>query len=561
MSRIAAEYVEGDVALNAARKLVDEGINPQDIEIRSPYPLAELAIPPHRSEKMIMRNVVRFMWLVGGISGFSFLAWTQLWWGLKTDWQPIVSIPINGVITYECAMITAIFTTTFMFFWETRKSRRLTPPLEEDLPVANGHVVIIVHGESAGKAESILKESGHRSLVPFVAMIALLGVLSSGCGKYRSLDWNKHNMRDQQVIKPTEASEDAAPVGTIPMPTRLQQEVPPPSSLGWVTPEELSDSKIHFLQPTPQELQMKNPVEADALSLSNGKRLYETNCAFCHGKTGTGDGPVGEVYSPKPANLAGKDSPIARKPDGSFYHWIVVGKSTMPSFGWRLASVEIFDIINYLRYMHGGGNPDAVQVAWRKDIHVGQVAMNEPAELRTGRKPAQGAVPTPAAATPTPAPQASPTAAPVTPSTASPAPAEASPAAPQASAAQIAAAGIPEAAKDFPGVAEVATMKLSIDAGLAAKGREIYMGAGTCNTCHGDNADGQGPAGAALDPKPRNLLAKGEYKYGTSDAALYRTIDYGVPGTGMAAMGLENGGTLSPEEVQAVVAYVKSIMK
>lgn len=557
MSRIAAEYVEGDAALNAARKLVDEGIDPQDIEIRSPYPLAEPAIPPHRSENMIMRNVVRFMWLVGGTAGFSFLTWTQHWWNLKTDWQPVVSIPINGVITYECAMITAIFTTTFMFFWETRKSRRLTPPLEEDLPVANGHVVVIVHGESAGKAESILKESGYRSLVPFVAMIALLGVLSSGCGKYKTLDWNKHNMRDQQVIKPTEASEDTVPAGTIPMPTRLQQEVLPPSALGWVTPEELSDPKIHFLQPTPEELKMKNPVEADALSLSNGKRLYETNCAFCHGKTGVGDGPVGEVYSPKPANLAGKDSPIARKPDGSFYHWIVVGKSTMPPFGWRLASVEIFDIINYLRYMHGGGSPDAIKTAWRKDLHFGMGALNEPAELRTGRKPAAQSAPTAAPTEPTPAPEPSPAAAP---EPASPSPA-ASPAAPQASAAQIAAAGIPDTAKDFPGVAEVATMTLKIDAGLAAKGREIYMGAGTCNTCHGDNADGQGPAGAALDPKPRNLLAKAEYKYGTSDAAIYRTVEYGVPGTGMAAMGLEQGGTLSPEEVQAVVAYVKSVMK
>lgn len=558
MSKIAAEYVDADVALAAARKLVDEGIPPQDIEIRSPYPLAELAIPPHRSRRMIMRNVVRVMWAVGLISGFAFLAWTQLWWGLKTDWHPIVSIPINAVIMYECGMIVAIFTTTFMFFWETRHYRRLTPPVEEDLPVANGHVVVLVEGESASKAEGLLKDSGHRSLVPFVAMLALLGVLSTGCGKYRTLDWNKHNMRDQQVIKPTEAAEDAAPVGVIPMPTRLQQMVPPAPPLGWIMTGELSAQNIHFLQPTREELALKNPMPAqDPLSLGNGKRLFETNCAACHGKTGLGDGPVGQVYAPKPANLAGKDSPIARKSDGSFYHWIVVGKSTMPSFGDRLAAVEIWDIVNYLRYLHGGGNPDGLKPAWRPEVRIpGQVAFREPADLRTGRPAAAPAQPTATpAATPSPAP--SPVAEP-SPAAPSPSP---SPAAAQASPAQIAAAGIPEAARAFPGVAEVATMDLTIDPALAAKGKELFAGAGTCNTCHGESGKGDGPAGAALDPKPRDLTAAAGFKYGTSDKALYRTIDYGVPNTGMAAMGAESGGTLSPDEVKAVVAYVKTLMK
>lgn len=550
-SRICAEYVEGEDALAAARKLVDEGVDPQDIEIRSPYPLSELAIPPHRSRPMIMRNVVRFMWCVGAVAGFSFLAWTQLWWGLKTDWHPIVSVPINAVITYECAMITAIWTTTFMFFWETRHYRRLTPPLAEDLPVANGHVVLIVDGAGASKAESVLKDSGYRSLVPFVAMLGLLGLLNTGCGKYRSFDWNKHNMRDQQVIKPTEAASDETPAGVFPMPTRLQQQVPPFAPFGWVTPEELARKK--FLQPNAEERAIKDPVPSDALSLANGKRLFDTNCAFCHGKTGQGDGKVGEVYAPKPANLT-TNAAIARKPAGEFYHWIVVGKTTMPSFGYRLATVEIFDIINYLRYLQAGNDPEKIKAAVRPvHFELAQADMPgvpEVAPAAAGHGPAAAPSPLPepspepAAPVETPTPEASP-----------------SPEAPKASAAQIQAAGIPPAAAEFPGVAEVATMTLDVPASMEAEGKDIYANAGQCASCHGDAGQGNGPAGAGLVPPPRNLTAKAEFKYGTTDKALFRTVAFGVPDTGMAAQWDHAGGALTEEQVKAVVAFVKTLMK
>lgn len=29
-----------------------------------------------------------------------------------------------------------------------------------------------------------------------------------------------------------------------------------------------------------------------------------------------------------------------------------------------------------------------------------------------------------------------------------------------------------------------------------------------CATCHGDKADGNGPAGGAMNPKPRNLISE-----------------------------------------------------
>ena len=384
MSKIAAEYVEGEAALAAARALVDAGIPPRDIEIRSPYPLPEAAIPPHRSARSHMRNLARGAGVVGAVAGFTLLAYTQTWWDLKTDWHPVVSLPINAVVAFECGALAALFATVFMFFLETRNHRRLTPPLEEDLPVAHGHVVLVVEGESAGKAETLLKDSGYRSLVPFVMTLALLGLLGTGCGKYRTVDWTRHNMRDQQALKPTEVASDPAAPGVLAMPTRMEQLVPPPAELGWMTAEKLSVQTIHYLPPKPSEEALKNPLAPDdMLSLGNGRRLFETNCAACHGATGQGDGPVGKVFAPTPANLTGQDSPVARKSDGSFYHWTAVGKTTMPPFGMRLAPVEIWDVVNYLRYLHGGGSPEAVKPVWRKDLRVDLAPVGEPAGLRT----------------------------------------------------------------------------------------------------------------------------------------------------------------------------------
>ncbi len=88
-----------------------------------------------------------------------------------------------------------------------------------------------------------------------------------------------------------------------------------------------------------------------------------------------------------------------------------------------------------------------------------------------------------------------------------------------------------------------------------AKGKEIFSGAGNCVSCHGAEGKGDGPAGAALDPPPRNLHAKDEYKYGTTDHAVYRTVFYGVEGTGMAPL----EGVLTPEQIWNVVHYVQTL--
>jgi mono/diheme cytochrome c family protein len=66
---------------------------------------------------------------------------------------------------------------------------------------------------------------------------------------------------------------------------------------------------------------------------------------------------------------------------------------------------------------------------------------------------------------------------------------------------------------------------------LLKQGKASYES--NCAACHGDTGRGDGPAGAALDPKPRDLVA-GAYEKGTTPAQVFRTITKGIDGTTMA---------------------------
>ncbi len=65
-----------------------------------------------------------------------------------------------------------------------------------------------------------------------------------------------------------------------------------------------------------------------------------------------------------------------------------------------------------------------------------------------------------------------------------------------------------------------------------AKGEALFKV--NCALCHGPKGLGDGPAGAALKPPPRNY-GEGKWKFGGSTIAFYNTITNGSPGTSMAA--------------------------
>src|SRR5512145_36836 len=67
---------------------------------------------------------------------------------------------------------------------------------------------------------------------------------------------------------------------------------------------------------------------------------------------------------------------------------------------------------------------------------------------------------------------------------------------------------------------------------LIAKGKNLF--AVNCASCHGVGGGGDGPAAAALNPKPRNFVSP-TWRYGGGVARIVQTITVGSPGTAMAA--------------------------
>jgi mono/diheme cytochrome c family protein len=60
-------------------------------------------------------------------------------------------------------------------------------------------------------------------------------------------------------------------------------------------------------------------------SALNGRALYETHCASCHGRRGTGDGPDAALYDPPPRNL--RDGFLARHSDPELVSRILDGRA------------------------------------------------------------------------------------------------------------------------------------------------------------------------------------------------------------------------------------------
>lgn len=93
-----------------------------------------------------------------------------------------------------------------------------------------------------------------------------------------------------------------------------------------------------------------NPVPANEVSLSNGKQLYEINCALCHGKDGKGVGSFAPFLTQyKPANLA--EGNAKNLSDGAIFLTITNGiAGRMPPLKENLPNAhERWDVVNYVR--------------------------------------------------------------------------------------------------------------------------------------------------------------------------------------------------------------------
>ena len=98
-----------------------------------------------------------------------------------------------------------------------------------------------------------------------------------------------------------------------------------------------------------------NPVPRTANSIARGRRLFQQNCAVCHGTEGRGDGVAAASLPVRPDDL----STIARPPifpDGIVAYRIRNGVKIMPAFKATLSEDDTWDLINFIRSLSSNAN-------------------------------------------------------------------------------------------------------------------------------------------------------------------------------------------------------------
>ncbi len=108
---------------------------------------------------------------------------------------------------------------------------------------------------------------------------------------------------------------------------------------------------------TPQDKARKNPVPFTKDSVEQGKALYQSQCAMCHGTNGDGKGDLAIALKLSLTDFT-KPQTLAHYTDGELFKILSVGNATMPGQGKRMRETQLWDLVNFLRAV-GGAVPSS----------------------------------------------------------------------------------------------------------------------------------------------------------------------------------------------------------
>jgi cytochrome c oxidase cbb3-type subunit 3 len=104
--------------------------------------------------------------------------------------------------------------------------------------------------------------------------------------------------------------------------------------------------------------------------------------------------------------------------------------------------------------------------------------------------------------------------------------------------------------------AVVLSTALTAQSADAEQGKKLY--GQFCASCHGQSGKGDGPAAAALNPKPRDHTDK-EYMTHMSDADMLKVIKNGGASIGKSPLMPPWGPSLKDDQIQDIIAYIRTL--
>jgi mono/diheme cytochrome c family protein len=107
---------------------------------------------------------------------------------------------------------------------------------------------------------------------------------------------------------------------------------------------------IHYAN-TPEDAdragrELSFPHPPDAKTLEQGRQLYETFCAVCHGLAGDGDGPLVPLIPNPPAYSS---EHVRAMPAGHLFHVVTFGSGRMPAYASQVPAAERWSIVAYVQ--------------------------------------------------------------------------------------------------------------------------------------------------------------------------------------------------------------------
>ncbi len=112
----------------------------------------------------------------------------------------------------------------------------------------------------------------------------------------------------------------------------------------------------------------------------------------------------------------------------------------------------------------------------------------------------------------------------------------------------------PSTSNAKPSGTDAPDFKLDMSAGNVALGKATYIE--TCSPCHGVGGKGDGPASAALNPKPRDHT-NGAYMDKLTNGHIFAVIKQGGASFGYPGMPMQP--QLSDEKIKQVIAFVRTL--